>query len=121
MANLTQNVYLFVAVEAVAVLLARFVIVDWMTCFTLFTVILSPFCVSAGISPWIAGVTSYCMIMPWFVKYQNVNFLCGYEACGGDERIGYKNTLSYAFGFHAIAIIGLLISVPYWSILGLTG
>lgn len=76
---------------------------------------------SAGISPWIAGVTSYCMIMPWFVKYQNVNFLCGYEACGGDERIGYKNTLSYAFGFHAIAIIGLLISVPYWSILGLTG
>lgn len=121
MANLTQNVYLFVAVEAVAVLLARFVIVDWMTCFTLFTVILSPFCVSAGISPWIAGITSYCMIMPWFVKYQNVNFLCGYEACGGDERIGYKNTLSYAFGFHAIAIIGLLISVPYWSMLGLIG
>lgn len=119
MAALTANVYLFVLVEAVAVLLARFVIVDWMTCFTLFTVILSPFCVNAGISPWIAGITAYCMIMPWFVKYQNVNFLCGYEACGGDKRIGYKNTLPYAFAFHATAIIGLLVSVPYWHILGL--
>ncbi len=119
MANLTSNIYLFVLVEAVAVLLARFVIVDWMTCFTLFTLVLSPFCVNAGISPWIAGIVSYCMIMPWFVKYQNVNFLCGYEACGGDKRIGYNNTLPYAFAFHALAIAGLLVSVPYWKLLGL--
>lgn len=119
MASLTLSPYLFVTVVAVVVTLTRLVIVDHMTCFTLYTVILTPFCLNAGMSPWIVSTCCYVVIQPWFVKYQNVNFLAGYSAAGGDDRIGHPNTVKYAFSFTAISILGLLASVPYWKMLGL--
>lgn len=119
MANLTSNPYIFVVVVAIAVLLTRLVIVDHVTCFTLYIIVLTPFCLAADMSPWIAAICAYVVIQPWFVKYQNVNFLAGYASAGGDERIGYKNIVPYCFAFNAVVIIGLLISVPYWQMLGL--
>lgn len=121
MATFTGNPYLFVVTVAIAVELTRLVIVDPVTCLTLYIVILAPFCLAAGTSPWITGICAYVVIQPWFLKYQNVNFLVGYASAGGDEKIGFKNTVPYCFVFHMIAIIGLLVSVPYWKMLGLIG
>lgn len=119
MAGLVGNPYLFVAVVAVAVLLVRFVIVDYLTCFTLFLVILTPFCVDARMSPWIVAFCAYVVCQPWFVKYQNINFLAAYSSAGGDQMINHNYTIGYCLIFHIVAILGLVLSVPYWRFLGL--
>ncbi len=117
--GITGNPYIFVAVVAIVVTLTRFVIVDHMTCFVLYTVILIPFCLDAGISPWIAGISCYVVIQPFFVRYQNINYLAAYNSAGGDEVIGFQNGVKFSLVFTFISIIGLLASVPYWTLLGL--
>lgn len=119
MASLTGNPYLFVLVVSIAVILVRFLIVSYFTTFTLFVVILSPFCIDAGISPWIVAICTYVCCQPFFAKYQNVNYLTAFTAAGGDEVIDHNHMALYSLVFHVIAIIGLIISVPYWKMLGI--
>ncbi len=119
MERVTGNPYLFVFTAAIAMFVIRLIIVDHMTAFTLFIVILTPFCLNAGISPWIAGITAYVSVMPWVVYYQNIQFIAAFESAGGEELIGYKQTIKYCFAYTVVTIIGLLVSVPYWQLLGL--
>lgn len=119
MASLISNPFLFVFVIATVALLARFIIVDMTTCYTLFIVILTPFCVQAGMSPWIAAMASYCVVYPYFTKYQNINFLAAFNSAGGDEKLSHTMLVPFCLVFHIVSILALTASVPYWKILGL--
>lgn len=119
MASLISNPYLFVFAVSAAALLARFIIVDMTTCYALFIVVLTPFCTDAGMSPWIAAMCAYCVVYPYFTKYQNVNFLAAFNSAGGDEKINYSMLEPFCLTFHITSIIALVASVPYWQILGL--
>ncbi len=119
MAALTSNPYIFVSVTALAIFMIRFVVVDSITPITVFTSILAPICIDAGIHPWIGAFIVYTMILTWVVKYQNSQFLIAIEAAGGEEKINHSEASKFCFVYLAIAISGLLISVPYWQFLGL--
>lgn len=119
MASLISNPYLFVFAVSSAALLARFIIVDMTTCYALFIVVLTPFCTDAGMSPWIAAMCAYCVVYPYFTKYQNVNFLAAFNSAGGDEKINYSMLEPFCLTFHITSIIALVASVPYWQMLGL--
>lgn len=119
MAGLISNPYLFVFVIATTALLSRFVIVDMTTDYTLFTVILTPFCLAAGVSPWVAAMAAYCVVYPYFTKYQNINYLAAFNSAGGDERLEHKMLVPFCLVFHIVSILALTASVPYWKLLGL--
>jgi len=119
MAGLISNPYLFVPVIATTALLSRFIIVDMTTDYTLFTVILTPFCIAAGMSPWVAAMAAYCVVYPYFTKYQNINFLAAFNSAGGDERLEHKKLVPFCLVFHIVSILALTASVPYWQMLGL--
>lgn len=119
MAGLIGNPYLFVPVIAVVALISRFVIVDMTTDYTLFIVILTPFCIAAGMSPWVAAMAAYCVVYPYFTKYQNINFLAAFNSAGGDERLEHKKLVPFCLVFHIVSILALTASVPYWKLLGL--
>lgn len=119
MGNLTSSPYIFIPIVAVFIFLARFVVVDIVMPLTLFTVLLTPFCVSAGMSPWVCGFMVYVMNMVWAVKFQNPNYLIGFTAAGGEETIGFAQTAKYSLVYVVIAIIGLVVSIPYWQLLGI--
>ena len=119
MAGLISNPYMFVPVIATAALISRFLIVDMTTDYTLFTVILTPFCIAAGMSPWIAAMAAYCVVYPYFTKYQNINFLAAFNSAGGDEKLEHKNLVPFCLVFHIVSILALTASVPYWQFLGL--
>ncbi len=119
MGALIGNPYLFVPVIATVALISRFVIVDMTTDYALFTVILTPFCLSAGMSPWVAAMAAYCVVYPYFTKYQNINFLAAFNSAGGDERLEHKMLIPFCLVFHVVSILALTASVPYWKILGL--
>ncbi len=119
MGALIGNPYLFVPVIATVALISRFVIVDMTTDYALFTVILTPFCLAAGMSPWVAAMAAYCVVYPYFTKYQNINFLAAFNSAGGDERLEHKKLVPFCLVFHIVSILALTASVPYWQILGL--
>lgn len=105
MASLISNPYLFVFVVSIAALLARFIIVDMTTCYALFIVVLTPFCMDAGMSPWIAAMCAYCVVYPYFTKYQNVNFLAAFNSAGGDEKLSHSMLVPFCLTFHITSII----------------
>lgn len=117
--GIVSNLYLFLITVSAAIILTRFIIIDPMTCFTLYIVVLSPFCVDAGVSPWVLGICAYTVCQPWFVRYQNINFIIGFTSAGGDEKIDFKQTVVFCFVYNAVAIATLLLSIPYWRYLGL--
>ncbi|MCL2162954.1 MAG: anion permease [Oscillospiraceae bacterium] len=119
MGSIAGNPYIFVIVLTIIVFFARFIVADLITPLTLFPVLLTPFCIAGGISPWIAGFVVYVMNMMWVVQYQNPNFVIGFAASGGEEKIGYNQTIKACIIYVGIVIVGLLISVPYWRLLGL--
>jgi DASS family divalent anion:Na+ symporter len=119
MSNLSANPYLFVAVTAVAVFIGRFIVVDTITPLTVFTVTLAPFCLMGGMNPWIGGFIVYIMNMIWVVQFQNPHYVLAMTAAGGEENINYRETIKFCFAYLVICVIGLLVCVPYWKMIGL--
>lgn len=114
------NPFIFVIAGSLLMFALRFVLVDHMTAFIMFIIIFSPFCIAVGMNPMIAGFVAYVNVMPFVVYYQNIQFVVAYEAFGGEAKIPFKKVMPYYFVFTGICIAGLLVSVPYWSALGLT-
>lgn len=119
LAGVISNPYLFLTAVAGAMVATRFIIIDPLTCFTLYIVVLSPFCEAGGISPWILAMCTYIFCQPWFARYQNVNYLAGFASAGGDDKLDFAKSVRYCFAYNLVALTGVLISVPYWKLLGL--
>lgn len=119
MSALINNPYLFVLVVSTAALINRFIIVDITTSYALFIVVLTPFCLEAGMSPWVAAMCAYCVVYPYFVKYQNVSFLAAFQSSGGDAMVNHRHLIPFCLTFHIVSILALTASVPYWQMLGL--
>ena len=119
LAGVISNPYLFMTAVAGAMVATRFIIIDPLTCFTLYIVVLSPFCEAAGISPWILAMCTYIFCQPWFARYQNVNYLAGFASAGGDDKLDFTKSVRYCFAYNIVALAGVLVSIPYWRLLGL--
>ena len=118
LAGVISNPYLFLTAVAGAMVATRFIIIDPLTCFTLYIVVLSPFCEAGGINPWILAMCTYIFCQPWFARYQNVNYLAGFASAGGDDKLDFAKSVRYCFAYNLVALTGVLISVPYWKLLG---
>lgn len=116
--QIVSQPYLFVAVLAILIYLARFVI-DLAAGITLFTVVLIPIAQQAGINPWVVGMISYVSCCIWNLYYQNGNFLVAFSVIGGEDTVPYSKTVRMSMAYMVISIIGLWVSVPYWQHFGL--
>jgi Di- and tricarboxylate transporters len=113
----TTNPYVFVASMAIFTYLIRFVIISCMTCFTVFSIILMPFAANAGYNPFIVPFTILVSMAVYNVVYQNVLFLAG--LAGSGQMCEFKNTVKGSIAYMGISLLGLLISVPVWKLLGI--
>ncbi len=119
LSQFASNPYLLVLSVTLAIYVLRMVITSLTASMTIFTVILVPIAQAAGINPWVVGTISYVSVMVWYLRYMNANYLSAFAAAGGDEQVKYEDTAKMSFGYMAISLIGLLVSVPYWQLLGL--
>lgn len=119
LAEAISNPYLLIIFMALLIYALRSVITSLSTSIVMFTTIFYPIAQAAGMDPWIAGMVVYCSTMVWYVRYQNANFLSAFAANGGDDMVLYNDTIKMSFGYMAISLIGLLVSVPYWQMLGM--
>lgn len=117
--KMISNPYVLVIFVGIATQLLHFVLVSGASCITVLLAILIPFCQAAGINPWFAGIVSLAMAQPWYLRYMNGNTVGAFACAGGDDKISWNGTVPYCFVYHIVCIGALLVSVPYWKILGL--
>lgn len=114
-----KNPYLLIISVTLAIYVFRMAITSLTASMTVFTVILIPIAQAAGINPWVVGIISYVSVMVWYFRYMNANYLSAFAAAGGDEQVKYNNTVKMSFAYMALSLAGLLVSVPYWRMMGL--
>ncbi len=112
------NIFVFFIVLSVFIYLVRVVLVSQLAAIAMFVIVLTPFSVQAGISPWVMAFAVFVAVNVWYVSYHNASFLVGFYATGGD-LVTHKQTIKLSIAYMVVSIIGLLVSVPVWKLTGL--
>lgn len=107
----------FILTLVLTVVLARF-FTGTLSTTILFTAIVAPIGIAAGIHPWVIGFIAYVSTQVWFVTYNMPLFLIA-DASSGGEMISKKQAAFQSLINLTITVIGLLISIPWWQYLGL--
>jgi DASS family divalent anion:Na+ symporter len=116
---LAQNTVLFALLLYALTILLRFVIVSMNALIAILLLVLLPVGQAVGMSGWVLAMIMHLgSHVVWFMMYQNIVFAIGLEATGGDA-ITEKDAALFSAGFAAISGVALLISLPYWRMLGL--
>jgi DASS family divalent anion:Na+ symporter len=116
---LAQNTVVFVTLLLVLTLVLRFVIVSMNALLAILMLVLLPVAQSVGMSGWVLGmIIHFASHAVWFIMYQNVVFAIGNEAAGGDG-ITEGDAAIYSGVFTVITVAAVLLSIPYWRMLGL--
>ncbi|OPX84818.1 MAG: Inner membrane protein YbhI [Pelotomaculum sp. PtaB.Bin104] len=116
---LLSKTVLFIIILCIAVYLLRSIILSQTVAVTLFFLVLAPLVQKAGINAWVLGFIIACSINVWHLFPQNVQFLTGYYAADGGNWASFPETAKMSFIFMIVNIIALLVSIPYWKLLGL--
>jgi DASS family divalent anion:Na+ symporter len=84
----------------------------------LLAIILIPVAPVFNVHPWIVVITVLSTFTLWVLPNQSVSYVVAYEA--SEERMfSHQQARLACFGFIAATLLGLLISLPYWRLLGL--
>ncbi len=113
-----SNIYLAIIVLCILIFAIRFVLVSFMATIVIFTVVLVPFALNAGINPWVTGFLIFVSTNVWIAFYQNSNFLTAYYAVDG-MMVTHRQMIPFSVAYCIVAIAAALLSVPYWQYLGL--
>ena len=111
------NLYLFLIVVAVVIYVVRFAIISTMAVFVVFSLLLMPMAINAGYNPWIIPFAVFASVQVWNTYYQNTIYI-GILAASGDMCL-HKNTIKASVMYMVLSILGLLVSIPVWQMLGL--
>ena len=84
----------------------------------LLSLALIPVATAVHISPWLAAVAILALGLSWQVPAQSPEYLVAYGASHG-RLYSHRQARRMAFAYHAIALAGLALCVPYWHLLGL--
>jgi DASS family divalent anion:Na+ symporter len=117
-APMMSNFYLFIVILSFAIFAVRFVLISFTATTAIFTVVLVPFALQAGINPWVTGFLVYVSTNIWLVFYQNSTFVTAYYAAGG-EMVTHRQIAPFSAIYCIVSILALLLSVPLWRYLGL--
>jgi len=117
-ASFLSNMYLFVIMLAITIYLARFVIISMTSTAVIFTMVFTPILVSHGIHPWIVAFVSFASSIVWFLFFTNSYFLLTFYGTGG-EMVEHRKMIKLSVAYAILSIVGFLVSVPYWRMLGL--
>lgn len=118
--SLASNSLVFVLGVALLTLALRFVIVSQIAYLNIVMAFMVPLVLAQGISPWVAGFAMYAMVDPWFVLYQNPCYLAAYYSVDG-QMCSQGAAAAYCGLYSVFCLLGLAVSVPLWTSMGLLG
>lgn len=115
---LFSNMFLFVIVASIAFYLIRLVMVSQTTMLVMFVLLLQPFAIEAGVSPWVLIFMAIACNNTWNVKYQNVQFVIAHAATQ-DKMCTFAQTIPGSIMYMILCTVGLVASIPLWKLMGI--
>ncbi len=113
-----SNPYAFVLGVGTVTVLLRFLIVSEVAYVNIFMTFMLPLVTAFGINVWVLGFCVYALLNPWFVMYQNSIYLTAFYAVDG-EMVRHGDMAKYCVPYTLFCFLGLVVSVPYWQLMGL--
>jgi len=114
---MTKNFLFFIMILSVIIILIRLILPANATV-ALLCAILMPVAQANGINPWIVGFSILVISGGWFFPYQSTFYITFYNSTYG-KLFSDKQTSLYNMLGNVINIISLILSIPYWKMLGL--
>jgi len=118
LASVLSDPALFVVCLAVGIFAIRFIVTSMTSGAVIYCLILAPILPQFGIHPWIVIFISFTAAGLWMLGYMNTIYLCGVFSTKG-EMTRHSDMMKLNFAYMAILIIGCLVSIPYWRMIGL--
>jgi len=112
------NVYITVIALPIIIYLCKFVVVSLISTGTLITIGLLPFFSTMSFSPAIIAIIVTTSVNVWLLSYMNAPFLTG-GAAVNDSMVSRGAMAKSSLGYMLINIIGLLVCVPLWQVMGI--
>lgn len=112
-----SNVFLLIVVSVIGIALLRFIIVSQTALMTIFIVVCTPFSISNGMSPFIAGLICLVSINIWNVRYQNTTMVTALAA--SKDMAEFSDVRKMSLVYMGACILGMILCVPLWGLLGL--
>lgn len=119
--SISGNPYILVIFISVLMYVLRYVYTSQMAILPVFMPILTPICLAANISPWVPAFTILAASATWNVLYQNTFAMQGFAAFDGDHNVEFSKLSQMSYIYMLINLVALLISVPFWQLIGLIG
>lgn len=113
-----DNVWIAVIVLPIVIYLTKFVVVSLISSGTLITLALLPFVSEMGFSPALIVIIVTTSVNVWLLSYMNAPFLTG-SAAVQDSMASRAALAKSSVGYMAINIVGLLVCVPLWKLMGI--
>jgi DASS family divalent anion:Na+ symporter len=111
------NPYLFAIVLSLAVYGVRFMFCSWVAPVTILGMVFVPMGPSVGIHPWVVGMMVFTCIDIFVMRYQNFPYIIAHGAT--NDMANHKDVFPLALLRAATGILGTIISIPIWQMLGL--
>lgn len=115
---LSGNIYLFITALVLCTYLLRFATFSYSLPVLVLIAVLCPLAGELGINPWVIMIVAYCSAPVWLTQYQSINMAAGWAAFGGERSARFSDVRPGAAAYLVINLVALLVSVPYWTLLG---
>lgn len=113
-----SNVWIAVIALPILIYLCKFAVVSLISCGTLILVALLPFFSSMPFNPALLVLIVTTSVNIWMFSYMDAPFITG-EAAVNNSMSTPSALAKSSFGYMIINIIGLLLCVPVWQLMGL--
>lgn len=101
-----------------AVSLAVRLVMDQDLAVLLGSLTLIPLAPSVGVDPWLTVIALLATSVLWFLPSQTPSYLVA--QAGSEGRLfSHAQARRFAFAYTALTLLGLVLSIPYWRLLGL--
>lgn len=114
----TGNIWLAVIILPILLYLLKFVVVSLISTGTLVMLALLPFFSSMGFNPALLVLIITTSINIWLLSYMDPAFITG-QAAVDDVMLTRSAAAKSSIGYMILNIIGLLLCVPVWQLMGL--
>ena len=111
-----DNKFLLILCVVAIVTIVRFFVASQGANLMLFVAVLTPVAISSGIDPFIMGLVVYVSQQLWFVPYQSTTYAPALGVMEGNMK--HSDAMKACLGYVIVSLAGLMVSIPYWSILG---
>ncbi len=113
-----SNPFLLIAGLALLTIIVRFLILSEIGYLSVFTALLIPLGISAGINPWVIGFILNAFVVGWFLPYQSSVYLTALYGAG-EGWVTVKDTTRYCYVYCAMALVCMYIAYFVWQFTGI--